>query len=484
MEVQRLPGNPGAPPAAGQAGQAGRSRGPFGPPRRRVRLPAFRGRRPGRSPAFVFVLGIAILIALGAVLLSLPAASAGGHWTAPQDALFTSASAVSVTGLAVVDTATYWSPFGQGVILLLVQLGGLGFMTNSTLLLLLMRRQATLRERVLLDQSLGGWGLGSALGLARRILVFTLAVEATGTALLTLRFLRDHGPLEALWQALFLSVAGFNNAGFDLSGDFLGLTPYSTDPAVLLPVLLMVVLGGLSFTAVEDVVKRRDATRLTLDTKLVLVTTAGVVAVGSLGLLLTERANPLTLGQFSVWGRLLNALFLSAASRTSGYNAVPVGDISDAGLLLLMALMFIGGATGSTAGGIKVQTFSLLLFAIFSTSAGAQEVQAFRRRVPTAYVLRALSIALLSLAFVFLVALVLSLTEGAAFVDLAFESVSAFSTAGLSTGITPELSPVGRFILSATMFAGRLGPLTLALALAAREHRVTYRWAQEGVKIG
>ena len=484
MEVQRLPESAAGPPAGGQDGQDGRSRRPFVAPHRRVRLTAFRGRRPGWNPAFVFVLGIAVLIALGAVLLSLPAASAGGQWTAPQDAIFTSASAVSVTGLAVVDTATYWSPFGQAVILLLVQLGGLGFMTNSTLLLLLMRRQATLRERVLLDQSLGGWGLGSALGLARRILIFTLAVEAVGTALLTLRFLREDDLPAALWQGLFLSVAGFNNAGFDLSGSFLSLIPYNTDPAVLLPVLLMVVLGGLSFTVVEDVVKRRDPARLTLDTKLVLVTTAGVVAVGSLGLLLTERANPLTLGQFPVWGRLLNAVFLSAASRTSGYNAVDVGAVSDAGLLLLMAMMFIGGATGSTAGGIKVQTFSLLLFAILSTSAGAQEVQAFRRRVPAAYVLRALTVALLSLAFVFLVPIVLSITEQASFIDLAFESVSAFSTAGLSTGITPDLSPVGRFILTATMFAGRLGPLTLVLALAAREHRVAYRWAQEGVKIG
>jgi trk system potassium uptake protein len=454
------------------------------PPSQRVLVPAPGGARPPWHPAVVFVAGFAALVAAGTVLLMLPAASAAGGWTAPLDALFTATSAVCVTGLVVVDTATYWGPFGHAVILLLIQVGGLGFMTSSTLLLLLMRRQATLRERILLKEALGSGGLGSALHLARRVLVFTLVAEAAGAVVLAARFLQDMAPLRALWWAVFHAVSAFNNAGFDLTGDYRSLAPYRTDAAVLLPVGLLVVLGASSYTAAEDVVRRRRLARLTLDTKLVLVTTAAVTGVGALALLFTERANPETLGGLPPGPRLLNAVFHGAAARTAGFSAVATDAVTDAGLLVLIGLMFVGGASGSTAGGIKLQTFSLLFFAILSAAAGNQDVQAFRRRVPTPYVLRALAVVLLALAVVFAVAFALSVTESAPFVAVAFEAFSAFATVGLSTGITPELSPAGRLIVAATMFVGRLGPLTLVVALAARERRTAYRWAEEGVKIG
>jgi trk system potassium uptake protein TrkH len=454
------------------------------PPSERVPLPPPGRRRRQWHPAAVFVAGFAGLVAAGTLLLMLPVASAGGAWTAPLDALFTATSAVCVTGLVVVDTAAHWGPFGHAVILLLVQIGGLGFMTSSTFLLLLMRRQATLRERILLKEALGSGGLGSALHLARRVLVFTLAVEAAGAVVLAARFLRDMEAPQALWWAVFHAVSAFNNAGFDLVGGYRSLTPYRADAAVLLPVGLLVVLGASSYTAAEDVARRRRWTRLTLDTKLVLATTAAVTGTGTLALLFTEWSNPETLGGLPAGPRLLNAVFHSAAARTAGFNAVPTDAVTDAGLLVLIGLMFIGGASGSTAGGIKLQTFSLLLFAILSTAAGSQDIQAFRRRIPTPYVLRALTVALLALAVVFAVAFALSMTERGPFVALAFEAFSAFATVGLSTGITPDLSPAGRLIVTATMFVGRLGPLTLVIALAARERRTSYRWAEEGVKIG
>jgi trk system potassium uptake protein TrkH len=209
-----------------------------------------------------------------------------------------------------------------------------------------------------------------------------------------------------------------------------------------------------------------------------------LLLTGTLALLFTERANAQTLGGLDAGPRLLSAFFHSASARTAGFNAVDLAAVTDAGLLALLALMFIGGASGSTAGGIKLQTFSLLFFALLSTASGSQDVQAFRRRVPIAFVLRALAVVLLSLAVVFAVSFALSATEQAPFLHLVFEAFSAFATVGLSTGITPELSPAGRLIVTATMFVGRLGPLTLVVALAARERRTSYRWAEEGVKIG
>ena len=440
-------------------------------------------RAPAAHPAVVFVYGFAALILVGTVALTLPVSSAAGRWTPPLDALFTATSAVCVTGLVVVDTATYWSGFGHAVILVLFQVGGVGFMTSSTLLLLLSGRRATIRERVLLREALGSGELGSVLTLARNIILFTLAAELVGTVVLTVLFLPQMEAGQALWYGLFHAVSAFNNAGFDLFGDFRSLTAFSQAPAVLLTIAPLFVLGGISYTVFEDVVRHRRFARLALDTKVVLVTTSLLVVAGTLLLLFTERSQTGAFAGMALPVRLLNALFL-ALSRTAGFSSVDLNTMSEDGLFVLMALMFIGGASGSTAGGIKVQTFSILLFAIISTARGAPEVEAFRRRVPLPQVMRALSVALLFLALLFVLALLLNLFEGFAFHRVLFEAVSALGTVGYSTGITPETSPVGRAILIVTMFVGRLGPLTLVLALAARVQRTSYRWTEETIKIG
>jgi trk system potassium uptake protein TrkH len=442
-------------------------------------------RRTWSHPALVFVYGFAGFIALGTLTLTLPVSSASGQWTSVSDALFTATSAVCVTGLVVVDTGTYWSAFGQVVILLLIQLGGFGFMTSSTLLWWVLRHEATLRERLLLRESLGGGGIGSAAHLARGIVAFALVAEAVGALVLTVGFLGDVGPGRAVWWGVFHAVSAFNNAGFDLVGDFRSLVPFNQQPQVLLPTAGLIVLGGISFTVVQDLLKRRPFVRLALDSKLVLVTTLALLVLGFAGVLLTEHANPATLGDMSVGPRLLNAFFTAVTPRNAGFNSIPTGAMTGGGLLVLMALMFIGGAAGSTAGGIKVQTFSLLLFAIVSVARGGSDVEAFGRRVATTQLLRAVAVVLLAVAIVFTLTFALLLTEHAPFQFLLLEAFSAFSTAGLSGGITPDLSVAGRLILSLGMFAGRLGPLTLAVALAARErHRVIYRWPEEAVKIG
>ena len=453
------------------------------PPAQRVDLPRLPRRTATWHPAVVFTYLFGGLIVVGCVLLLLPVSSASGSWTPVLEALFTATSAVCLTGLVVVDTGTHWSGFGHVVILVLVQLGGIGFMTSSTMLLLLIGSGVTIRQRLLLREALGGGTLGSVLQLARRVIVFTLAIETVGAVILTLRFLGTVEPPRALWWGIFHAVSGFNNAGFDLMGGYRSLISFNQDGAVLLTVAGLMLAGATSYAVVEDVLTQRRFVRLALDTKLVLVSMVGMTVLGTLAMLFTERSNAATLGGMEPLPRFLNAFFL-AATRTGGFSSVDMGRITQDGLVVLMALMFVGGAAASTAGGIKVQTFSILFFAIVSSIRGRPDVEAFRRRVPQVLVMRALSVALLGVAAVFVLFFCLNVTEQFPFEQVMFEAFSAFSTVGLSTGITAETSGAGRVILIVAMFVGRLGPLSLALALAARERRPSYQWPEEPIRIG
>jgi trk system potassium uptake protein TrkH len=438
------------------------------------------------TPATVLVLGFAVLIAIGTVLLLLPVSRAAGMPMDPIVALFTATSAVCVTGLVVVDTATHWSTFGQVVIMGLVQVGGFGFMTGSTLLLLLfIGGRIGLRDRILAQASTGDLHLGGVLGIVRRIALFTIIVELTGAAVLFMAFLasgRDAG--QAAWFGLFHAVSAFNNAGFDLFGGFRGLGAYATDPLVLVPLALLIILGGLSVAIVADVLGRRQWGRLVLESKLVLLTTLVLLVGGAIAFAALEWSNPRTLGAIPPEYRPLNAFFESVTLRSGGFAVINQGALGEAALFIAMALMFIGGASGSTAGGIKVNTFTVLLIAIVSTVRGRPSAEAFGRRVPHELIYRALSVALLSIAFVFIVALGMEVLAGTPFVDTTFEAISAFGTVGLSTGITPDLPATAQLLEAVAMFVGRLGPLTLALALAARQRPRAYQPALESMRIG
>ena len=449
-----------------------------------VRQPR-RIRRPP-PPAVVLIIGFAVLIAIGTVVLMLPFARVDGGWTEPLVALFTATSAVCVTGLIVVDTGTYWSPFGHVVIIALVQIGGFGFMTGSTLLLfLLVGRRTGLRDRMLVQVSTGVPDLGSVTAVVRRVAVFTLLVEGIGAALLTIAFL-GHGrdPIGALWWGTFHGISAFNNAGFDLVGEFRSLQPFVGDALVLATVGVLIVLGGLGFAIVGDAVAKRRWSRFALETKVVLATTAVLLAGGSIAVGAFEWGNPATLGALPEAQRPLNALFEATTLRTAGFSTVPTGSLVDPTLFVIMALMFIGGASGSTAGGIKVNTFSVLLVAILSSARGRPSAEAFGRRIPHAIVYRALSVALLSIAFVFVVSLSIEIVASTPFIQTVFEAISAFGTVGASTGITPDMPDAARVIVILAMFFGRLGPLTLVLALAARARPVSSRPAVETMRIG
>ena len=440
-------------------------------------------------PAASLLLLFAVLIAVGTVLLMLPISTVSGEATRFIDALFTATSAACVTGLVVVDTANHWSPFGQVVILLLIQLGGFGIMAGSTLLLFLFLRRTTLRDRVLVQESLGGMHLGAVTSIVKRIAIFTIVCEVVGAVVLSIAFMAgpEAGPRWhplGIWWGIFHSISAFNNAGFDLTGGFQSLIPFRDDWVVLLTHGLLLVLGGLGFAIVGDAVGRRRWGRMALETKLVLSTTIALLIGGTVLIGVIEWTNPATLGQLPPEQRVLNAFFESATLRTAGFTALDTGALVESTLFVVMALMFIGGASGSTAGGIKVNTFAVLIIAIISTVKGEPSATAFGRRIKHAIVYRALAVLLLAMGFVFLVGLGLTLTTEATFVQTLFEAISAFGTVGASTGITPDLSDPARLITAFAMFAGRLGPLTLVLALAARAHPVSYRPAVESVRIG
>ena len=454
-----------------------------------IPLPAVpRPKAPGLSPV-ILVYGFAAIIVLGMILLMLPIASKSGEFTFPDTiitALFTSTSAVCVTGLAVVDTGTHWSGFGQGVILVLMQLGGLGFMTSATLLLLLLGRRIGLKERWLIGQSVGLEKFGGMVKLVRRVAVFTVIVEAIGAAIFYIRFSMDNPAGTAGWKAAFQAVSAFNNCGFDIVGkSFRSLADYQTDTTVILTTAALIILGGISFVVVADVVRVRRFGRFSLDTKIVLVTTLGLLALGTLVILFTEYGNSDTLGPLSLPYKILNAFFHSVTPRTAGFASINVGGMAVYTLFFTILLMFVGGAAGSTAGGIKVNTFGMLIAAIWSTLRGKEHAGAFGREFFSQQINRALALVMLSIGLIGVVVFVLTITDDRfGFLNLLFETVSAFGTVGLSTGITPELSIAGRLIITAMMFIGRLGPLILVLSLAQRQQPSTFRYPQDEVRIG
>jgi trk system potassium uptake protein TrkH len=433
----------------------------------------------------VLIYGFAAIIAVGTILLILPISSKTGQFTNPVDALFTATSAVCVTGLVVVDTGTHWSHFGQAVLLILIQVGGFGFMTSATILFLAMGRRIGLRERLLIGESVGVTRPGGMVKLVRRAAMFVLIVEGIGAIVLFLRFLTLGTPAgTALWRGVFHAVSAFNNCGMDIMGGFRSLLDYQGDPTVLLTMAVLIIFGGIGYLVVDDVVKNRSFSRLSADSKLVLVTTISLLALGTIFILIAESTNPTTFGALSPPQKLLVSFFQSVTPRTAGFSAIDVGKMIAPSLFFTMFLMFVGGASGSTAGGVKVNTFGVLISAGLSAIRGNEHPVAFGRELMPRTVYRALALVMFYLGLVTVVVLALSITEKLGFVNLLFETFSALGTVGLSTGITPELSVAGRLIITAAMFVGRLGPLTFVSVLTARQQPIKYRYPKEIIRIG
>ncbi|MGQ9825272.1 MAG: TrkH family potassium uptake protein [Desulfotomaculales bacterium] len=433
------------------------------------------------SPAKTLVAGFAFVILSGALFLCLPFASATGRPADFLTALFTATSAVCVTGLAVVDTGTYWSFWGQLIIMLLIQTGGLGFMTMATLFFLILGKKIGLKERILIRESLNQEDVAGVVRLVRGVLLFTFLTEGFFALVLSVRWYYDFGWPRCLWQGVFHAVSAFNNAGFDLFGDFRSLTAYVDDPVVVLSVSALIVLGGLGFSVVLNLFRWRRE-RLSLHSRLVLWVTSLLLGGAFFCFLFLEWTNALK--DLSLSGKILASLFQSVTPRTAGFNTVDIASLRPATQFFLIILMFIGASPGSTGGGIKTTTFGLLVLAAWSLARGAEETCVMRRRIPAGQVYKAIAVALLALFLVTVSVLVLNITERADFLSILFETVSAFGTVGLSMGLTPHLSASGRILIIMTMFCGRLGPLTLAFALARRKKKFPVRYPEERILIG
>lgn len=442
--------------------------------------------KPRLEPPQVLVLGFAAIIIIGALILSLPVATKSGESAGFLNALFTATSSVAVTGLVVADTGTYWSGFGQTVILLLIQAGGLGFMTVATMIFLILGRKINLRERLIIQEQLNQFTLQGLVRLTKYIILGTLLVEGIGALLLSIRFVPRYGIMKGIFYGIFHAVSAFCNAGFDLVGGYRSLTPYVDDLLVSGVILALLIVGGLGFTVVAEILQTRKFKRFSLHTKIVLSITGILLFFGTLCIFIFEYSNAGTLAPLSLKGKILASMFHAATPRTAGFNTLPTDQLTAPSKILNIVFMFIGGSPGSTAGGIKTTTAGLLIWTVISVIRGRDDTEIFRRRVSKEMVYRALGVAIISMALVLVTTTILTVSEPVTFMDALFEGTSAFGTVGLTLGITPDLSAVGKVTIIFTMFIGRLGPLTIAFALAKqqRRNRGKLRYPEEKILVG
>jgi trk system potassium uptake protein len=437
-------------------------------------------------PARYVVRSFLTVIAIGTALLLLPASTVEGRSTTFLDAVFTSTSAVCVTGLAVVDTAEHWSGFGQGVILLLIEVGGLGFMTLSSLIVMLLSKRLGFRRQLIAHTERGALSLGDVRSVLLGLGIVTAVVQLSVAAVLAVRLWSAHGTGwgTAIWSGVFHSVSAFNNAGFALYSD--SLMGFSGDWLVLVPIMLAIVIGGLGFPVIVDLnrVGLRHLRSLTLHSKVTISASLALLVLAFVFITALEWRNPATFGPMSTPVKLLDGAFHAVTPRTAGFNTVDVGAMQPETLLGTIALMFIGAGSAGTSGGIKVGTFAILALVIWSQLRGEPDVTGFNRRIPSSIQRQATTVALLAVGLVMAATALMLTSASVSLGDAAFEAVSAFGTVGLSTGVTPDLPSLDKVGLMALMLIGRVGPITLFTALVLRSQPSRFRLPEEGSLIG
>jgi trk system potassium uptake protein TrkH len=436
------------------------------------------------TPPQILVSGFAIIILVGAGLLTLPIASESGLPIPFLNALFTATSATCVTGLVVQDTGRDFSIFGQVVILLMIQVGGLGFMTMSTLFALVLRKRISLRERLILQEALNQMSMEGIVRLIRKVITYALVIEGTGALVFAIRWSFDMPAGKAIYFGIFHAVSFFNNAGFDLFGEYRSLTGYVDDIVVNVVSMALIVLGGIGFIVISEVIGYRHLRKLSLNTKVVLTTTSFLIVVGAIVIFIFEFTNPRTLGPLSGTGKVLASLFQSITPRTAGANTIDIGSMRQATQFFMILLMFIGASPGSTGGGIKTTTFTILIGAVISMIRGKKDIVLFRFRLGQDRIIKAITLTILALFLVIFVAMLLSTTEDHSFLMILFEVTSAFGTVGLTMGLTLQLTAFGKVMIILMMFIGRLGPLTLAYALRPKNDKELYRYPEGKITIG
>lgn len=441
------------------------------------------------SPFKILALGFASVIFIGAVLLSLPVATVSGESTHFLDALFTSTSAVCVTGLVVVDTGTYWSFFGQLVILFLIEIGGLGFMAMSTIFAIILGKKISLRERLVMQEAYNTFGLQGVIRHVRYMLLFTLSVQGTAALLLMTQFIPLYGTGKGIYYGIFHAISAFNNAGFDLLGNYTSLTMLNDNVLLLLTLAVVINIGGLGYLVWREILsglrEKKKLKNFTLHAKVVLVISLVLLLVGTSSMLVFEWNNPMTMKDMSFGQKLTNAFFSATTPRTAGFNSISNQDMSPAGKLLTMGYMFIGGSPGSTAGGVKTTTLGIVLFTLISVLKGREDTEIYGRRLSHSTVYRAVAVFSLGIAIIILGVMVLSISEiGQPFEMILYEVMSAFGTVGLSQGLTPNLSAIGKITIGLIMYLGRVGPLTVMLALAGKQDKANIKYPEGKLLIG
>ena len=446
-----------------------------------------RKRRRAVSISRVMALTFLGIIVFGALLLMLPVSSRGGRSAGPVTALFTATSATCVTGLVLADTWSRWSNFGQAVILAMIQVGGLGFMSAASLAYFTLRRRISIHQQLVMAEAIGA-DMDDVVDHQRMLLIRAFAIEGAGALILTIRFLFEYPVLQAVKLGVFHSVSAFCNAGFDVLGFIqpgASLYVYRTDPVICLTLSALVILGGLGFLVWDEVIRERKAKKWSVYTKLVLITTGALLAVGTVLTLILEWNNPSTLGTMTVPQKILAAFFQSMTLRTAGFAGVDQGLLTPAGKAVSIFLMLIGGSSGSTAGGLKTVTFVVLLMFMWNRIRGRRTVSVFYRTISDTHVLNAITIFMLMVFLAFFGAAVVCATSPVGFADGLYETVSALGTVGLTAGATPRLSLIAKFMIMVFMYFGRVGLLTISFGfLRNKPSGEKFKYANTDLLIG
>ncbi len=427
-----------------------------------------------------FLLGIfVIFILLGTMLLKLPIAT--NEHISVLDSLFTATSAMTVTGLIVVDTGSVFTIFGQVVILLLIQVGGLGIMTFAVVIFLMIGRKIGVKERLIVTQALNQTSVGGVIELVKRLFLFSVILEGIAFLLLSLRWIPSLGWKEGAYASFFHAISAFNNAGFSIWEN--SLSDYVGDPVINIVISFLFIIGGLGFTVIFDIWKKGNPSNLSLHTKLMILGTFAVNLVSLLVIFILEYDNPGTLSNLTGLDKLQAAYFQAVTPRTAGFNTIDIGSMNDSTLFFTILLMFIGAGSASTGGGIKLTTFLALIFAVFAFLKEHDEVVVFRRAIEYKTIVRALAITVIGMLLIVVGIFFLNITEDASFISIVFETVSAFGTVGLSTGLTGHLTWMGKVVIILIMLIGKVGPLTLAFSFA-HSSKANIRYPKEDLLTG
>ena len=436
------------------------------------------------NPAKLFFYAYLMAILVGGFLLSTPLASEDGVWTSLIDTIFTATSAVCVTGLATLVTATYWSVFGKIVILVLIQLGGIGVVTVASAVGLLINRRFSMQERMYIAEEKNASSMHGMIKLVKYVLTATLIIESIGALLLSFQFIPEFGVKRGIAFSIFHSISAFCNAGFDIIGDA-SLTAYQANALVSFTIASLIIIGGLGFVVYQDILNKKRFKYFSLHTKLVISSTAFLIIGSTILFLMMEWHNPDTLGSLDTAGKLIAANFQSVTPRTAGFFSIDQGSLHPASLILTTVLMFIGGAPAGTAGGLKITTLIALIFGTVTSIRRKSDSKMFGRRLPHDTINKAITIFFLSIAWISLVVFALSISDSQlALSDIVFEVVSAYGTVGLTRGITPMLSVFGKAIIAFTMLFGKLGPITMVYLVARTDGVDRIKYAEETILVG